>query len=81
MAKSQNVPCSPKVALMYGNNCATSQFTENNARVAKDMARPRIFVGNISDMIIHGIGPNEKAKLAIKTEIAISNPISEGIPE
>ena len=68
----------PSILLINGNNWAMSQLAANKTSVAIAMARPLIFVGNISDIIIQGIGPSEKAKLAMKKEIAIINAVCDG---
>ena len=36
----------------------------HSSTIQNDIARPRVFVGNISEIITHGMGPSDAAKLA-----------------
>jgi hypothetical protein len=49
--------------------------------VAKDIAKPLIFVGNISEISTHGIGPSEEEKLAMKPNMKINVQILELRPK
>ena len=52
--------------------CVTNTTDSHNMTMLNDMATPLVFVGNISEMITHGIGPTEAEKLAIKPRMKIS---------
>ena len=68
-AKIQKVVAPPAFSNKTGVNCVISTTPIHRVKVAKDMAIPRVLVGNISEMITQGIGPRDEAKLAMNPSI------------
>ena len=52
------------VLVRSGNDWATTMQPDQIAKVPSDMARPRTWLGKISEITIHGSGPSENAKNA-----------------
>lgn len=69
VAKMKNVFATPNLKVSHGKNCETKPVAPNRQTVDRDMAFPRILIGKISDIIIQGKGPSEKAKQARKKHI------------
>ena len=61
----EKVGAPPKFLSMIGVSCVISTTPIHNTTVANDMAIPLVLVGNISEIITHGIGPREDAKDAM----------------
>jgi hypothetical protein len=57
----QNVTAPPSFSSITGVSWVINTTPIQRINVANDIANPLVFVGNISDMITHGIGPKEEA--------------------
>lgn len=73
-ANVQKVAAGPQLSLfnINGVNWPTKKLAIQSDNVAKDIARPRTELGNISLIIIQLTGPKEKAKQAINNKIKVS---------
>jgi len=67
--KIQNVKAPPIFSNNIGVNCVMNITPIHSTSVQKDMAKPRVFVGYISEISTHGIGPKEDAKQAMYPKI------------